>query len=1439
MAYKFDRNKYKKMLDEMYGAGSYDSGLSKAREIGTLKAQAGFAESEFKSALSERKSSSLTGDYGTNKEDTISDLVESDLKKYIKDSLKTGGGYPSQEAIDAYASDLKNKYTNPRDYALNAMGKMEADSDISLSDVKKEMDKNKKKKNEKGAVDKTIDFFKNIGKDTDDNGRAQGLDFLDKTLGRASNSATEWLFGKKFTEEQNERYMEQGNDQVKAKTYASSKPAETALEKGSDIAGAILGSLGPYAMGYGAADVAMKGVSALRNINNPIVRDLVRGGIAGGGVGTGLAVTRDVSGEDMNAGDYAKTIGLEAALGGTFDAGLGIAGRAIMKRLGKGQAPDAIARELNVPRSQVDETAQKVTQAQQTQAAATPTNPESPLLNLNLNTTRSALDDIPVQTNELDNIIAQMDTTFKQRQTHEDAFVQERMQPFAERLQRSAEAEIQWKSSVDQAKTAAKQIKDSYGKIIVPESNWKDWGTKVPPSFRAKKGETKGVDLYTFAEQEGFSNVDEAVEYLRNIDTTSKTKLKDLKSDDYITPKQMEELENAARQEFQGSDTAKGLDSYFESLLNMQKQAETATPSASNLVPETAATVEEAPQLLRGNLQSFNTRETNPLVSASDPRDSITAIESQSNPIRKVVDKFYENYVNRNYSATVAERQIIKKNYDAAVAAKDTKRMKELTDQLKNLKKNGSELDKALQNESASAAMSKNFLNRHFNSLQKSLGKEAKKNPKVMADALEYQMAKNLLWIKDNVNADYALPKGWSWERLADIEAGGAGKFDNFTESFRNLTQDWRDTMLDYGMIDQASYEALSKNPYYVPMFKDTGFRADNIDLGASRGSNSSKRSTDPFILFELSEGDMNTFYKNPLESVVSNTFTLHKNALKNDTAQQAYKLAQMDNEGFLAKEITEKEFKSDTKGGLEVNVNGEKKYVRLQDDIMKMIKENDVGLDMNAIAKVSTFFARMKTSSLEYQATSLLRDIPQSYLTSQITNPFRYAAELGKAVKNGSSQAKELGAAFEKAYADSIGGIDPKKISQEYTKQMGGDFVDSSRSESVTKLAGMIKKIASIPFKPAQKIGQISDEAVREVEVQETARRFYKQNAPKIEALESELAQLDEQLAKASNATTDFDPALQGIDQVAGRKSEIEAELRDMRQSLRREQTYRGRDVINYSRMGRGKVAQGIRKYIMFANTTTQSKDKLFRTFAQRPIQTGLKATALVAPVIAAQKIMLENMSDSDRELYDNTPGYMKQLNYVFVNDGKVITLPKIHELALVSNPIEEAIAGQPLNESGQLALKELVPYQMGNFAQALIPNAGEEANLSNAQMPGAGVLPFVDVITNQKTGFNNKPISYSAEFESDPSKQTANEWTTDVAKALAGDKPNADRLEYLIRQLGGDAGKYGLYLADYANNPTDDKLTALLQNINPLQDRYYTQNSRFFKAPLEEKAK
>jgi hypothetical protein len=1448
-------------------------------------------------------------------------------------------------------------------------GITKAEKEIETSEKKNNIlqESNEERDGILGLLDSTVGRFSNSAVDN-------LMSLIDPKFSEKQNENYERLAQNKL-ESNNLDRMEEGL-RTAQRLNTTNREAEGWVEKGADISGDVIAELAKYIPAYKGANAVMRGLGVGTTGNaSRLATDLTRGAIAGGIVGTSRAVTNERADEtgEYGADDWLKNILGEAALAGAGDAAIGVAGRYIAQtkwgqdliaRFQRGQTPEQAARETGIPQETVEQVQRTVVEGtlpgQEVIDTAAPRldaprpeetlgiggrveDPMEELLGLNeplyrrnvrgvgqevniegtpqLNAPRNT----PVQADELDNIRNTQQEYYQRRVAEEDAFVQERMKPIDDMLNESAVADAQFQDVVKKARDTKQRIQQNYGKIIVPEGNWADWGSEVPPAFRAKRGETKGVDLYTFADQEGFSSVDEAVQFLKTLDNDAKGRLKDFKpADDMkVTSDQYDELVAAARQEFNNTETAKGIDKLIDDLVNYERQAREAaeqqgdplefmrsrmfrvdnepvsyvgrmdpntqsavrsegsystrykeSPTGDTLeinpeqplefrrtVPQEGmrTTVErevprgfrseyenvrqpDAPQTeptpsqpngvrqdgwIRGNLQHHNEAPTNPMVNVADAPESQTVIQSVKNPVRRVIDRAYELYANRTHSAKVADRELIKKQFDKAKAEGNTEKMKYWNDELKRVKKEGSDFDKALQNESASAQKAKSFLDKHFDNLQKSLGRKA--NDKDMAKALEYQMAKNLLWIKDNVTTDYKLPQGWTWERLASIEGAGKGKYDGFTDAFRNLTQEWRDTMLDYGMITREAHEALSQNPYYVPMFRDTAHRMDNIDLGNTLGSNTNKRSSDSFILFDLKEGDVNSFYKNPLESVVENSFTLFRNAMKNDTAQQAYRLAQLDTDGSVAKVITKEQYEKN--GGLEVNINGEKKYVRLQDDLMKVLKENEAGLDLNKLAEVTSLFARLKTSSFEYQSAAIPRDLTQGYVTSQIGNPFRYAKELATAVKR--KNAKEAGAVFDRAYSDATMNLDPKKITKEYQKQFKN--VSVLDKNNVKEAGNFLLKIAKLPLKPAQKLGQFTDEIVREVEVNATTQRFMKKYGEEMQAAQSRLDEINTRLAQ-SEGLPDFDPRLQGIDTLQQEKTQLEDYLRKMNQDLRREQTFRGRDVMNYSRMGRAKTVQEIRKYIIFANTTTQSKDKIIRSFVERPVQTSLKAAGVVAPFVGLHHLNQQYMSREDRELYEETPDYVKQFNYVYVNDGKVLAVPKLHELALIVNPMESILADEPLNEDMRLAVKEAVPLQIGTFAQGLVPEADGTLDISdNVQLPTFVGSPIVDMKTNEKSGFNGNPISFQDAYRNEDVQP--NDWTLDIMKNLGLGGSRADYAEYAIRQYGGDLGKYGLYGMEYLMEPSNqDKLDMLLENLNPLQDRMYQSNSRWWKDPYRQ---
>jgi hypothetical protein len=96
----FDQNKYKKIFEQRFGAGSFDSGLSEARKIGRLKTEASFAKKSYFEALREAERQRKKAEREAQKKtynDALSYWNDPENKKKLK-----------QEGADRWANEIRN-----------------------------------------------------------------------------------------------------------------------------------------------------------------------------------------------------------------------------------------------------------------------------------------------------------------------------------------------------------------------------------------------------------------------------------------------------------------------------------------------------------------------------------------------------------------------------------------------------------------------------------------------------------------------------------------------------------------------------------------------------------------------------------------------------------------------------------------------------------------------------------------------------------------------------------------------------------------------------------------------------------------------------------------------------------------------------------------------------------------------------------------------------------------------------------------------------------------------------------------------------------------------------------------------------------------------------------------------------------------------------------
>lgn len=859
------------------------------------------------------------------------------------------------------------------------------------------------------------------------------------------------------------------------------------------------------------------------------------------------------------------------------------------------------------------------------------------------------------------------------------------------------------------------------------------------------------------------------------------------------------------------------------------------------------------------------------LINKSEIPVSETMIDQLNNPLRRAINKMTESYLNANRQFTLAEQNVLDQNIkriqerlkspDLPANEKQqlTQQLEQFRQQRKYLNRHESSVEKAVQNEQTWINRSRTFINRHFSQMEQVLGKDVK-----MHQALEYQMARNLLWNVEHGRIDmdtYKLPKGITWDRVRQIVQEGSQnpRLQQFSALFRQMNEELLEHMRRYDLISQEDFRALVENPEYIPLYRDARWRTDNVSLSSVYQQNA-KRSSDPKNLYRFEEGSATDYFKNPLESMVESIMNVHRMALRNDTAQQLYRLAEIDPSGQVVKRISRQEYEQS--GGLEVHINGETEYIRPQGDLLKILQENEQH-SANVVSRMTSLVAGLKTRSFEYQfATSALRDAPLSVINSHAQNIGEYFTALrgvlrDRRLRKGTNQqinellerwhdpnlspaehnqlknelkqlmsqtrnVSDLGIFFRDAYKSSNYGVDPDRVRMEMVKDLDG----ISQERAGEKVKKIFKKLDDTIFF-SKKFGNLIDALPREIEAKIVQNRY----ADKVKPLQRQVDNIEKQL---QNPNLD-----------APQRSALEIELQrandtldNMIREMEREQTYRGLDIINYSKTGRSGLSKGLRKYVMFANTATQSKARLAKSFTQRPVQTALRASALVGFPITVHNLWHLTASDAEREAYANIPQYMKDFNYIFVlNDGKdVVTLPKIQEFAPFMNLFEAYYTGEDMIENAELLLRELLPAQVGQmFGQSIVnvlDEDSEEGFREGFRLPSNVVTPALEALINDKLGFNRKPVSYAP--------NVADPYTSDLFKGIFGEESDsADIAEYLTRQYGGDLAKYGIAGLEYLTQPNDDTLQNMIQQINPLQDRYYatedsdTFMSNFFKEP------
>jgi hypothetical protein len=504
-----------------------------------------------------------------------------------------------------------------------------------LSSLTKNVNTNAKNNTAAGMMDAQA-----RGKAERDRAKANGertgiLGELDRTIGRMSELGQKTVLGQGFVDAQNANYRRDAEEALKKNPNdklaqqalqtlnATTRPAQTTQEKAFDFLGQSAGEIAPYLVGgadaLGAKAVAkMVGEQAVPKLAQTVARGAISGAVASAEKQAARGVA---SGENLTPQQRLEQMTKEAALMGGFNAAFHLGGAGLKRIFGKvesGQPIEQIAKEEGMKPEDISALYDHYKgRAFQTEASGQVIDANAPRLNAPTPEEAKLLNGPTVNPNQLDQSLGlnepivnrtfntgkpvevkgtpqlnapenlgqienDLKTIYDQRKAEEDAFVQQQMAPHIEAQKRQAEGQAVWEHAVKTAKSEIERIKGTYGKISVPKGSREDFN--IPKQFRASLSDKHADDIHSFATQEGFSSVDDAVQYLQNLEKDSKIRMKDLMGEGKpMTEDVFTQLENAAREAYRKSGKGQALDNLFSNL--MKTYDETASSYMSDGAP--------------------------------------------------------------------------------------------------------------------------------------------------------------------------------------------------------------------------------------------------------------------------------------------------------------------------------------------------------------------------------------------------------------------------------------------------------------------------------------------------------------------------------------------------------------------------------------------------------------------------------------------------------------------------------------------------------------------------------------------------------------------------------------------------------------------------------------------------------------------------------------
>ncbi|MBS4200271.1 hypothetical protein KHA93_11580 [Bacillus sp. FJAT-49732] len=1365
----FDENKYKKIFDERYGAGSFDAGLATARSIGESQAKAAFAKQEYNKRMKELEKAQKEA-LKKEKKKTYDDALEYWNNPEIKSAARKDGAYRNAENIrndPRLKAQIKEMGYNVNDF-IDAMFNATSDgffrsereakkhtedvkrqanrkptteeliSQYSQNETKKETQKKESKKSDdRNAITKLKDFFS--GKDVDGDGKRDGLlGFVDRFIVPVSKGATDAIFPKNtelMAENQKKKYGEVVNPVIAA--AQEDRGLET---KALNILGELGAFAAPYSKGYKAAELAVNKIPKLANIANPYARKAITGAIAGGAAEGGISAANELANPEANdLKDHLLRTGLGIAGGAVLDPALFGLGRLARKGFERAIPGDFPKFDGEVSPELLD----RLSPLRRSSLFST----EHPTANSLLPDSYTMPDGNNVRMNSSDiaNEIAKTQASLKE--------VIPSVNEYKKEFEQAVQQQYEYlKSSMGKGTTPGGLTYDREGYVTGAfgrVSNNPKWYQDFYAVHNRRPTNAELRELAEIQVREGFEDEIGSLppwrpKAVQEIDGQMEELTMMVRQDPAQEPA-LRPIINALEEDkssiMASIDDSLGQYETLKSRFDILKRAEKNQPQEFEAIRQAAATSESVkPPALKSSGKDFEAitafSEDAPMKVAKPIDRTPIDIDNPKEIVKRQInkdgkkeknkwsfEKFYTQWVEDLYPLEKAAKQLGGKNLEFD----------------KNPYKKA-RLARGVAGK-AETYLRSGVYSEDGKKIGNSLQEIIKPIEKKMDDFLAYSTAKRALDYDEKGLVAGIKPKdveGMSDRQLADaairqIESESPEIKAAHAELIKYNNR-LMDNLAEAGVLDKESVKSLrDENPNYIPMFRVQ----DEKVRGFQPLTNPKKTYANLGEPFKKRTGSEREII-NPIESIVKNTYLTLNMAERNKVGRSLLELVEQSGDnawGRVAKngeglsvddvgkalgdasaEITEGKAEAIDKlftgEGNKVYVyrDGKKVEMELQEDLYKSMLSLDTQ-QQHLFLKVLGVPTRMLRTgavlSPDFGPVNIFRDQLAALVNSRYG--FIPFVDMAKGMKHVVSKDKVYQQWKNAGGANSV----LSTLDREYLQQDLRKMIKQSLGQKVKE--GVKSPIHTV-LEPLRKLSEMTEEATR-------------------------VGVFEKALKKGASP---------------------------------QEAAFESRDIIDFNRAG--SLGRQYNQMTAFFNAAIQSVDKMVRTFKDNPKGAMIRATTGITMPSVALYFM-----NHDQEWYKEIPQRERDLFWHFKVDDQIYKLPKPFEIGVIFGTSYERLLSY-METKDPKAFKDFGDTVLDATTPSFIPTA---------------LAPWIEVYANKSMYFKS-PIVPRREQDLLPEDQYG-PYQSELAKGLGKlTKQSPRNLEHVFKGYTGGLGKYALFGTD-----------------------------------------